>query len=247
LVRNGEEALFRTLFVRWVLGLGIAALLTVAPYVYFRAVYAHGKRLRVVVPGRVYRSGQMTAEGFTEAVARYGIRTIINLQDEYPDPDIRLTFLDGRTIKESALCKKLHVHYVHLAPDLIPRREVPKHRPCAIDQFLELLDKPSTYPVLLHCKAGLHRTGVMTAVYRMEYQKWTPAQAHHELRANGFGEYVSTAANDYIAQYILTYRRGMRTKAEVGGRRSEVKGRRSEVGGQKSEIGGPRSVGKGHS
>jgi hypothetical protein len=240
LVRNGEEALFRTHIVRWVLGLGIAALLTVAPYVYFRAVYAHGKRLRVVVPGRVYRSGQMTAEGFTEAVARYGIRTIINLQDEYPDPDIRLTFLDGRTIKESALCNKLHVQYVHLAPDLIPRREVPKHRPCAIDEFLELLDKPSTYPVLLHCKAGLHRTGVMTAVYRMEYQKWTPAQAHRDLRANGFGEYVSTAVNDYITQYILTYRRGMRTK-------SGVRGQGPGVRSQESAIRVKKSVGKGHS
>src|SRR5262249_20895205 len=188
---------------------------------------------RVVVPGRVYRSGQMTAEGFTEAVSRYGIRTIINLQDEYPDPDIRLTFLDGRTIKETALCKKLHVQYVHLAPDLIPRPTVPTHRHYAIDQFLDVLDKPTTYPVLLHCKAGLHRTGVMTAVYRMEYQKWTPAQAHRELRANGFGEYVSTAANDYITQYILTYRRGegeekKKKRERAEGRRKEKEDRRKE-------------------
>jgi protein tyrosine/serine phosphatase len=221
--------LFQAGIVRWTLGLAIAALLIVAPFVYYRAVYAHGKRLREVVPGCVYRSGQMTADGFAEAVARYGIHTIINLQDEYPDPDVRLTFLDGRTIKETELCKQLHVRYVFLPPDLIQRRQVPAHRPRAIDRFLDLLDKPSTYPVLIHCKAGLHRTGVMTAVYRMEYQNWTPLQAHRELKANGFGEFVSTSANDYITQYILTYRRGIRARGQKSG--SGVRGHRPTAKG----------------
>jgi protein tyrosine/serine phosphatase len=191
---------------------GIAGLLTVVPFVHYRAVYAHAKRLREVTPGRFYRSGQLTAEGFTEFVRRHGIHTIINLQDEYPDPDVRLRFLGGGTVKESELCRRLGVRYVYLPPDLIPRRQVPAHRPKAIDRFLALLDQESTYPVLIHCKAGLHRTGVMTAVYRMEYEGWSPAEAHRELKANGFGEFVSTASNDYIKQYILTYRRGIRSQ-----------------------------------
>jgi protein tyrosine phosphatase (PTP) superfamily phosphohydrolase (DUF442 family) len=199
--------------VQWILGLGIAVLLTVVPFVRYRAIYAHSKRLREVDPGRFYRSGQMTVEGFAEAVARYGIRTIINLQDEYPDPDIRLRFPGGETIPESEMCRRLGVRYVYLVPDLIPRRKVPAHRPLAIDHFLELLDKESTYPVLIHCRAGLHRTGVLSAVYRMEYQHWSRGQAFRELKANGFGEFAATAANDYITQYILTYRRGLR-KAE---------------------------------
>jgi protein tyrosine/serine phosphatase len=197
-------------YLRWTFGVGIAVLLTVVPFVHYRAVYAHAKRLREVTPGRFYRSGQMTAEGFIEAVRRYRIKTIVNLQDEYPDPDVRLSFSNPATIKESELCRRLGVHYVYLPPDLIPRSKVPAHRPQAIDTFLNLLDRPGTYPVLVHCKAGLHRTGVMTAVYRMEYEKYSPADAHRELKANGFGEFVSTGANDYITQYILTYRRGVR-------------------------------------
>jgi protein tyrosine/serine phosphatase len=209
--------------------LGIAALLTVAPFIYYRMVYSHGKRLREVTPGRFYRSGQMTAEGFTEAVARYGIHTIINLQDEFPDPDIWLTYFDRRTIKESDLCNRLHVHYVFMPPDLIRRRLVPAHRPEAIDRFLALLDQPSTYPVLIHCKAGLHRTGVMTAVYRMEYEHWAPLEAFHELKANGFGEFVASASNDYITQYILTYRRGIRNnRNQESGIRNQESGIRNQ-------------------
>jgi hypothetical protein len=87
---------------------------------------------------------------------------------------------------------------------------VPQQRPRAIDRFLALMDDRDNYPVLIHCRAGLHRTGVMTAVYRMEYDGWSPQQAIRELKANGFGEWPCTPANDYITQYILTYQRGVR-------------------------------------
>jgi hypothetical protein len=200
------------------LGLGIAAMLTVVPYVYYRWEYTHSKRLREVVPGLVYRSGQMTADGFADAVKH--IRTIcrtdhcciINLQDEFPDPDIRRSYFDKGTIKESELCRRLGVRYVFLPPDLISRKRVPPDRPEAIDRFLALMDDPSTYPVLLHCRAGLHRTGIMVAVYRMEYQGWTREQAIAEMKENGFGEWPCTAANDYLTQYILTYRPGLRNQ-----------------------------------
>ena len=53
---------------RWALGLTIAGLLTVVPFVYYRATYAHAKRLREVEPGLLYRSGQLTTAGFAEAI-----------------------------------------------------------------------------------------------------------------------------------------------------------------------------------
>jgi tyrosine-protein phosphatase SIW14 len=190
--------------------LAIAALLTVVPLAFYRCLYIHEKRLREVTPGRVYRSGQMTADGFAEAIERFHLHTIINLQDEYPDPDVRLCAVGGGTVKESELCEQFGVRYVFLRPDLISRRRVPAHRPRAIDEVLRLLDDPDTYPVLFHCRAGLHRTGVMVAVYRMEYEGWTPGAALEEMRANGFGRWESQAGNDYITQYILTYRRGLR-------------------------------------
>jgi hypothetical protein len=197
-------------FLRWILGLCVAALVTVVPVVDYRWQYVHSKRLREVNPGVFYRSGQMTSSGIEEAVARYHIRTIVNLQDEYPDPDVACGYFHGGTVKEKELCRRLGVRYVYLPPDLIPRQQVPPQRPEAIDRFLQLLDDPSVYPVLIHCRAGLNRTGVMTAVYRMEYQGWTPRQALAEAKANGWGEWAASAANDYIYEYILSYERGRR-------------------------------------
>ena len=191
--------------LRWVMGLSIAAMVVVVPIVHFRAVYDHGRRLREVKAGVLYRSGCLTAEGFKDTVQRLGIKTIVNLQDEFIDPPVRVSYLNTSTVSEVQLCKEMGVHYVYLPPDLIARRKVGKERPKAIDDFLALMDNPANYPVLIHCKAGLHRTGCMVAVYRMEYQGWTPYEALCEAKANGFGEWVSSAANEYILQYITSY------------------------------------------
>lgn len=197
--------------IRWALVAAVLGVVCVAPAVVFRGVYDTHKRLRVVRPGRFYRSGQMTADGFADAVERYHIRTILNVQDEFPDPDLDESFLSRQTVKESDLCRELGVRYVHLKPLLIPRHLVPEHRPPAIDQFLNLLDDESNYPILIHCHAGLHRTGILTAVYRMEYEGWTPDEAYREMKAQGFGPWVCTSANDYVTQYVLTHRRGLRS------------------------------------
>src|SRR5260370_17386827 len=140
----------------------------------------------------------MTAPGFIEAVDRYHFHTIINLQDECPDPDVALGYFTSQTVKESELCRQLGVRYVFLGPDLISRKRLPHDRPPAIDRFLALMDDPQTYPVLLHCRAGLHRTGVMVAVYRMEYQVWSHETPFLEIKPNRFPDCPFTTPTHYI-------------------------------------------------
>jgi protein tyrosine phosphatase (PTP) superfamily phosphohydrolase (DUF442 family) len=173
--------------------------------------------LREIVPGKIYRSGQMTYDGFAEAVDRFHFKTFINLQDDYPDPDVEKSFWFPGTIKESEMCRRLNVRYVFIAPDLVPIRDLPDRRPEAIDRLLAVLDDPNNYPVLLHCKAGLHRTGIMAAIYRMEYQGWDVADALRELKAHGYTDWYCTAGNMYVNEYVLTYRRGVRTPVDGGG------------------------------
>lgn len=198
--------------IRWIVGILIVVTIVDVPLVYHRYRYQHSKRFHEVTPGKLYRSGAMLADGFREAIERYQIRTVINLQNEAPDPEVRLGFFTGASIRESELCRQHNVRFVFLNPDLVSRRLVPEQRPKVIDEFLALMDDPMNYPVLIHCRAGLHRTGVLSAVYRMEYENWSVADAMRELKAHGFGDRDATCANDYIRQYVLTYRRGVRNQ-----------------------------------
>ena len=195
------------LWVRWALGVAVGVLVVGPPVARFRAQYAHVKRLREVTPGRFYRSGTMTEAGFRETLDRYHIRTVINLQHEDPDPRLRRHWLGKPGAAESELCRELGVRYVLLTPDVLPQPNDLKSRPPAVTDFLKILDDESAYPVLLHCKAGLHRTGRLTAVYRIEYEGWDTGSALRELRANGYGYGVASEADDFIVQFVQNYQR----------------------------------------
>src|SRR5262249_24455751 len=131
---------------------------------------------------------------------------VINLQEENQDPDLPESYFNTvQHTRESDVCKSLGARMVFIYVDLVPQEKIGKERPATIDQFLAVMDNPANYPVLIHCKAGLHRTGVLAAVYRMEYQGWERLEAWRELRSHGFGDFVSDITNDYVAQYVLSY------------------------------------------
>ena len=158
----------------------------------------------------MYRCGQLTVAGFKDAVEHYKLKSIVNLQDDYPDPNVYKTFWDRSTISEKKVCEDLGVKYLFIGPDLRPRHEVPEKRPRAVEDFLKICDDPSNYPMVIHCRAGLHRTGVLAAIYRMEYNHWTENEAYREMRDHGFGDFSCTNANDYVIQYVLNYKPGIR-------------------------------------
>jgi protein tyrosine/serine phosphatase len=185
--------------------LTMALLLTVVPYVYYRVTYTHSKRMRVVTQEKVYRSGCMTAQGFRDAIKEFKIRTIINLRDEAPNPDLPENYFDRTTTPEKRLCEEMGVKFIYIGLDLVNADKYPAERPKAIDEFLKIMDDPANYPVLFHCQAGLHRTGMLAAIYRMEYDGWSVSRAMRELKAHGFGEYNSTSADPFITQYVLTF------------------------------------------
>lgn len=197
--------MIRNNYVRWALGIGLALFISVVPFVYHRMAYTYQKRLRVVTPGKLFRSGCMTAAGLEKAIKKHGIRTVINLMEEAPDPELKPHFFAPASVKESELVVKCGARYLPMVVTYLPRNQARTERPDTIERYLEILDNPASYPVLVHCKAGLHRTGVLVAVYRMEYEGWTKDEALQEVRANGFGEFASTSANEYIQQYVLSY------------------------------------------
>jgi len=189
----------------YIMGSAVAALMIIPPYLYYRSVLEHSKRLRPIEDGLVYRSGCLTADGFREAILTHKIKTVITFWDENPDPDLPTSHFNPMSTKESELCKSLGVDFRFIFVK-ISYDQLASGKNEAIDEFRKIMDKKESYPVLFHCKAGLHRTGVMAAVYRMEYNGWSRQDAMRELRAHGFGHWTGNRTNPYIEQYVLHYR-----------------------------------------
>lgn len=118
------------------------------------------------------RSPQPDEDDIEDFKKEYGLKTIINLRGPSNDEWY---------YEERAACNKLNIYMLDL--DASGRREPTDEE---IEEFLSVVTNPGRWPVLIHCQAGIHRTGVYVAVYRIYVQKWTPQQALDELEDNYF-------------------------------------------------------------
>ena len=116
---------------------------------------------------RFFRGAQPKADEYKE-LAALGIKTIIDLRD---DPEAY----------EKREAEALGMRYVHLP--MVAKR-YPKAE--TVQEFLKLVDDPSTGKFFVHCAGGRHRTGVMGAVYRFNRYGWNFDQVYSEMKKYDF-------------------------------------------------------------
>jgi protein tyrosine/serine phosphatase len=62
-------------------------------------------------------------------------------------------------------------------------------------------------PILLHCFAGTHRTGIFQAIWRMEVDRWSNDRAIAELRQNGYDSLdIDADVKAFLEQYEPTWK-----------------------------------------
>jgi protein tyrosine phosphatase (PTP) superfamily phosphohydrolase (DUF442 family) len=166
--------------LRYLFGVLIAGLLVGGPIVYSHHRMVEMRSFRVVRAGVLYRSGQMSLAGLKGVIQAYGIKTVVTLRDAYTPGDRPPDW------EEECFCTAEGIHYCRIPPrpwwasdDTVPAAR-------GVLRFRAIMDDPANYPVLVHCFAGIHRTGAYCAVYRMEYEHWTNAEAIAEMRACGY-------------------------------------------------------------
>ncbi|MCS6975633.1 MAG: tyrosine-protein phosphatase [Gemmatales bacterium] len=153
------------------------------PYAYHTHREQEYRNFRVVKPGYLYRSGQLTPTGLKRIIEEYGIRTVINLREENRDQG------DASSNRwEEELCSKENVAFVRIPARSWWSKDGPPPARRSVARFLEVFRNPDKYPppILLHCFAGEHRTGAYCAIYRMEFEGWSPAEAIAEMKRCGY-------------------------------------------------------------
>lgn len=133
-----------------------------------------------------YRGAQPKGQDF-KALAALGVRMVIDLAAE-GDP------------AEEANARAAGMQFVR-----IPMTTHQAPSPAIITKFLSLVGDPAKQPVYVHCIGGRHRTGVMTAIYRMTADGWDASRAFQEMKQYKFGaEFLHPEFKAFIDTYLPT-------------------------------------------
>jgi protein tyrosine/serine phosphatase len=131
-----------------------------------------------VAPG-IFRGAQPTPEGYATLKAM-GVRTVINLRTRHGE----------RKAVEAA-----GMRYVE-----IPMSFWKNVDPAVVRMALSAMTDPANQPVFVHCSRGKDRVGVVAAVYRMEVDGWSEAEAEAEMEAFGFHE-IWSQLKEFVRWY----------------------------------------------
>jgi tyrosine-protein phosphatase SIW14 len=114
-----------------------------------------------------YRGSQPFAEDFDQ-LKRVGIKTVIDLRKDSES-------------EAPEWARSAGMQYFN-----IPMKASRPATQEQTDYFLKLVNDPNNWPVYVHCKGGRHRTGALTAIYRITHDGWTADQAYEEMKKYDF-------------------------------------------------------------
>ena len=147
---------------------------------------------------RFFRGAQPKQEDYKQ-LAALGIKTIIDLTD------------DPKTYEKSS-AEAVGMHYVN-----IPMSDTRYPQSSQIDEFLKLVDDPSTGKFFVHCAGGRHRTGVMGAVYRFNHDHWNYDQVYAEMKNYDFyTRFGHGNMKKFVEDYAVNFPQHSATATQTG-------------------------------
>jgi tyrosine-protein phosphatase SIW14 len=132
-----------------------------------------------------FRGAQPKGRDYAD-LAALGVKTLVNLTSDDASPD------------EKAMAEKAGLGYVQIP---MTTHVVPTIAQLA--EFMKIVTDPAKQPVYVHCVGGRHRTGVMTAAYRMAHDGWDADRAFKEMKQYKFG---ADFLHSEFKQFVYSYR-----------------------------------------
>jgi tyrosine-protein phosphatase SIW14 len=160
-------------------------------------------RIRIENFGRVnltyYRGAQPKDRDYAD-LAALGVKTLINLTSDDAEPN------------ERTMTERAGMSYFQ-----IPMTTHQPPTPAQLAEFLRIVNDPANQPIYVHCVGGRHRTGVMTAAYRMTGEGWTADRAFKEMKQYNFG---ADFLHPEFKEFVYSYRpeqvhAGVSTRSEL--------------------------------
>lgn len=189
-----RKALRRTRRVAvWAGTILATAVVLTAGFLRFREWYL--PNFRVLRPVAFYRSGQPRGPGL-QAIKLMGIRTVITLRSKR----------DSAALAEETFCRNNSIQWVR-----VPLGGTQADVSRAVSEIMAIVEAPRNRPVLVHCARGKERSGLVSAVFRIEQERWANAKALKEMYDLG----LEPGSWPTFEGFIWEYRPKWRNEEEV--------------------------------
>jgi len=119
------------------------------------------------INGTFYRGAQPKERDYAD-LAAMGVKTVIDLQRNGKEGEQSLVEAQGMKFYR------------------IPMSDSETPSAAHAELFLKLVNDPANQPVFVHCAGGRHRTGAMSAIYRITHDGWSADQAFLEMKRYDF-------------------------------------------------------------
>ena len=130
-----------------------------------------------ITDGKVYKSGVIPPDELESYIKKHNIKSVVDLrfpgtEDLVNNPEIPKEL----TAERDAIAKIKGVNYFNNGSDQVPNQK-------NLDIFFKIMDDKTNYPVLIHCYHGVGRAEMYSALYRIEYEKWSNEEARNGVRS----------------------------------------------------------------
>jgi protein tyrosine/serine phosphatase len=141
--------------------------MTCASYAAYCGILIWRGNIHVVEDGQFYRSAQLSRQEFANEIEAYHIRSVLNLRGANP----------GQSWYEDELAVTRAHDASHYDVGISAEDTVPGDK---IEQIIAVL-RHAPKPLLVHCRSGADRTGLVAALYRYVILWQSAATAEQEL------------------------------------------------------------------
>ena len=149
------------------------------------------KRWGIVAHDKIFRSGRIAPRLIRKTLRKHGIKVIVDLTE--PDPRKSSWRAEQKSTEELGISR----YNFQLFGDGTGNITNYANAIFAIEQA-----RKENKPVLVHCAAGVQRTGGVMASYRLLVEKQPPATAYAELTRYGWKSRDNPILLDYLNNHM---------------------------------------------
>lgn len=153
--------------------------LLLIPVVIFAGLYVwyvhFNYRFETIDEHKVYKSAAIPPDQLPDYLKKYHIKTVVDLRDGGSYNNLNPVNQSEIDAEAKVIANINGVKHINIPSPQVPTKKT-------LSQFLNVINDPKAYPILIHCYHGTGRAQIYSALYRIEKLNMSNDEARKKTR-----------------------------------------------------------------